>query len=287
MIRFLTFRKLLLSFAASALLFLGALAPMPAFANYAFVGSVTYTNNAGGTGTVSYTPTTGNTLIVYASANTATSGLTLQDTHNSYVFIGNVGTNPSLGMWWAHVSSSGAQTITLSGTGTYGIFVKEVSGLGTSAFITGSFQSQHQSSPGIGANLITTSSNPNVSSQPAMLEGFSFASQAIGGADPSPAVGTTLGYAGRTVGWLGTSSQQGATNEDIRITSTGTQPVTFGSVSSNQFDDFFTVAAAFSEGGGGGGPSNNQQLMQLGVGKLIQPNKPAANDSEYSRKKAG
>jgi hypothetical protein len=209
---------------------------------YAFVGSGTYTNGSGGTGSVSYSPTVGNTLIVYAYASSV-SGLTLSDGSNTYTFLGNV---QNFGMWWAHVASS-ASTISLSGTSTYGIFVKEVSGLATSAYIASSFQSQEQDGPGIGANAVTTSSNPNVSSAPAMLEGCSMCVQAVTGNDVGPAVGTTLAYTGRTMGWLGGVSQQGAANEDIRITSTGTQPVTFGSVSGNQFDTFYTVAAAFVE----------------------------------------
>lgn len=220
---------------------------------YAFVNSGTFNNSAGAAGSVNYTPTTGNTLIVCASANTATSGLTLSDTHNTYNFLGNVGTNPSLGMWWANVTSSGAQTISLTGTGTYGMFVKEISGLATSSFIASSFQSQQQNGPGVGANIVTTSSNPNVTSQPAMLQGFSINTNPVtGGADAGPATGTTLAFIGRTVGWLGSGSQQAAQDEDIRITSTGTQPVTFGAVSGNQFDTFLTVAAAFIEAGSGG-----------------------------------
>ena len=97
--------------------------------------------------------------------------------------------------------------------------------------------------------MVTTSAAPNATSAPAMVWGLSVDTNASTGRwhDPGPALGTGSSYTSRTVGWLGGSSQQAALAEDIRVTSTGTQAITFGAVSGNQFDSFITVAAAFAE----------------------------------------
>lgn len=221
---------------------------------YGFVGSGTFTNTVGGAASVNYSPTIGNLLPVAALTNANPSGLTLSDTHNTYNFIGSTsGGGIFLGLWWANVTTGGALTFTLSGAGTYGLWVPEYSGLGASPLIAGSFQTGSQGSPGVGTNILTTTTNPNVTTTPAMLFGISANINALTGpnGDAGPSVGTTLAYNSRAVGWLGSGSQQGALAEDFRITSSGANPITFGTVSGNQFDTFVTLAVAFSEFGAG------------------------------------
>jgi hypothetical protein len=216
---------------------------------YSFVGS-----NSTESATVTYTATAGNTLIVVNAGQTIGSSLTLSDTNNTYSFVGGSSTVSTLliNAWIAPVTVGGSLTINLtptSGNG-FGIYVAEYSGLGS--LVASSFQSQVQAGPGIGANILTTSSNPNVTSAPAMLWGFSLNANALSTPSPDvgPSVGTTLSYTSRTIGWLGSSTNQVALAEDIRITSTGTNPITFGSVSGNQFDGFATIAFAIAEASG-------------------------------------
>jgi hypothetical protein len=239
---------------------------------YAFVGSGTFSNNIGAAGSVNYTPITGNTLIVYAFANGATSGLTLSDGTNTYNYLGGTASG-FLGMWWAHVTSSGPVTISLSNSGTFGIFVKEFSGLASVAYVTSSFQQQVQGGATVGANTVSTGTSPNVTSVPALLDGITVVSNALFGTDPTATVGTTLAYIGRTVGWLGNSSQQAATNEDVRITSAGSQPVNFGAVSGNQFDTFYTCGAAFAESSGAvfDGTASAASSVSTGTGGTALP----------------
>jgi hypothetical protein len=216
---------------------------------YAYVGSATpYSNPSSGVGTVSYAPTVGNTLLVAAYLNGPGTGYTLQDGSNTYGYLGESASG-YLALWSAHVATGGSLTLGFGGAnGVYGLQVWEYSGLATSAYISGSFQSQVQAGPGVGANAITTSSNPNATSAPAMVWGISVNSNAFvgGSGDAGPALGTSSSFNSRTVGWIGTTLQA-ALAEDIRVTATGTKAITFGSVSGNQFDTFDTVAAAFVE----------------------------------------
>jgi len=219
---------------------------------YAFVNSGTFYNNAGtGSASVSYSATLGNTLLVAAITQTVGSSLTLSDTENTYSFLGATIVEGGfyLNLWEAHVTTGGSLTISLPGGPTYGMYVPEYSGLATSAYISSSFQSGAQVGPSLGANTITTGSNPNATSAPAMVFALSVNIQAISGpnGDPGPSLGTSFSFNSRTVGWLGSSSQQTALAEDIRVTSTGTQAMTFGCTGNLQFDTALTVAAAFVE----------------------------------------
>jgi hypothetical protein len=218
---------------------------------YAFVGSPTaFYSSGGASASLSYSPTVGNTLLVAAVTNGAGSGLTLSDGSNTYNYLGTVqigGIYTSL--WWANVTTGGSLTISLSGT-SYGLQAWQYSGLATSAYIASSFQSQGQGGLGVvNANILTTTSNPNVTTAPAMLWGLSVDISALtsAGTAPAPNVGTGSAYTGRTVGWLGGSSQQVAQAEDIRETSTGTAAITFGTSNNNQYDNFATIAVAFAE----------------------------------------
>jgi hypothetical protein len=257
-ITFIRLRRLMPSLAAVFAIAFAGLVPQPAYAAYAFVNSGTYSLATGGSASVTYTATAGNTLVVYANTVTAGSGLTLSDGSNTYTYLGDVtGASQYLSMWWAHVTTGGSLTITLSGAQTYGLVVMEYSGLATSAYIAGSFQSQFQGGPGSAANAVTTSAEPSVTSVPAMLGGLTVNSNALSGgsSDTVPVLGTLLAYNSRTVGWLGTVSQQAALAEDVRITSTGTNPIAFGA-GGGQFDNFYTVAAAFAETTGGSCTNN-------------------------------
>jgi hypothetical protein len=218
---------------------------------YAFVNSGQFHNSAGAVGSVSYSATLGNTLIVPVLSTTATP--TITDGSNTYTLLGATAALASnfLALFLAPVTTGGA--LTISSGATFGIYVAEYSGLAASAFIAGSFQSNTQVPNAIGADILTTTSNPNVTSIPAMLWGFCVDINGLSGTEPGPTAGTTpISYAATShaAGWLGTGSNQTALAEDTRITSTGsTAPITFGTVSGNQFSGYLTVAAAFIEGG--------------------------------------
>lgn len=213
---------------------------------YVFIGSGTFSNNVGASGSINYTATAGNTLKVYSLTNAVPTGLTISDGSNTYTLLGSVtGGGVFLGEWRAHVATGGALTIIMSAAGTYGMWLEEISGLATSSFIAGSFQSQTQNGPGVGANILTTSANPNATSAPAMVSAFSVNVNAftVPSSDAGPSLGTSSAFNSRTVGWIGVA-QQAALAEDIRVTVTGTKAMTFGTVSGNQFDTFLTVASA-------------------------------------------
>src|ERR1700677_4380795 len=218
---------------------------------YAFVGSGSAYNGSGANLTVTYSPTVGNTLLVCAAAQTAGGSLTPSDGSNTFNYIGTTVAENGLyeSLWWVHVTTGGSLTTGFGVSGIFGLYIGEYSGLSATPYISSSFQTGAQIGPSLGANTITTSSNPNVTSVPAMLWGFSFNIQTLinVSADPGPQLGTTLAYNSRTIGWLGSGTTQAALAEDIRVTTTGTNPVTFGSTGNGQFDTFLTVAAAFTE----------------------------------------
>jgi hypothetical protein len=223
---------------------------------YTFVNSGQFHSSIGATGSASYSATLGNTLLVAVLSGTGTPGVT--DGFNTYTLLG--ATTPSfasvfLAIYSANVTTGGSLTVASGSTNTNGIYVAEYSGLAASAFIPSSFQFGTQVPNAIGANIITTTANPNVTSVNAMLWGFSVDNNALSGTEPGPAAGTSpIAYAATShaAGWLGTGSNQSALAEDTRITSTGsTTPITFGTVSGNQFSGYLTIAAAFLESGVG------------------------------------
>jgi len=230
---------------------------------YAYVGSANNYDTSGATNlAASYSPTVGNTLIV-AAVTEATTGIS--DGHNTYNAVGSTNAFGSsyVTVVEANVTTGGSLSIASSAT-TLGIYVVEYSGLATSALISGSFESAAQGSPGAGANVLATTTEPDVTSVPAMLWEFIVDVQsANGGTNPAPTVGTTTAFTSRTVGWVGGSSNQSAVAGDTRITSSGSYHATGGVNSSSQYDNFFIVAAAFVEGSASG-PSN-QSLPLTGV----------------------
>ena len=222
---------------------------------YAFVGSNGILSH-----TLTYTATLGNTLIVATATNTTTVGLVVGDTANTYTYLGGAaGSNPGMALFVAPVTTGGALTLVTSGTGgggaTYAMAVWEYSGLAASPYIASSFQYQQQPGPGTGTNAITTASNPNVTSAPAMLFGIAcnVGNALQGGTDNGPVLGTAFAYNSRTVpNWIGGASQAAALAEDIRITSTGTAAITFTAGSGSGADTYQCIAAAFIEYGGTG-----------------------------------
>jgi hypothetical protein len=224
-------------------------------AAYAFVGSATpfFNTSAAAGGHVTYTPAAvGNTLIVVVSGNAVSTAITVSDGVNTYTLVGGSGTNPSLGLWVTTVTSVTSLTIAASG-GSFGIQVFEYSGLASTPLIAGSFEGQQQAGPGVGANALTAGTASDVTTVPALLFGISANAGSLAGFnDAGPALGTTLSYNPRTVGWIGGASQQSALAADVRITSAGNNSVNFGSVSGNQFDTFQTIQAAFAESGPSG-----------------------------------
>ena len=221
---------------------------------YSFIGSGVSSATAGGTTrTITYSPTIGNTLIAVAMTDTLGSNLVINDGANIYTYISSITSGSSyLNLFSAPVTGS-TSTISLTKSGgggnLYGFYVAEYSGLSSNAYIVSSFQSQYQNGPGSGANLLTTTANPNITSVPAMLWAFTCDfSQLAGGANVGvPAAGTSLSYNSRAVAWVSGGAANSAVAEDIRITSTGTNPATFTAGSALQFDQFFTIAAAFLE----------------------------------------
>jgi hypothetical protein len=249
-----------------------------ASAAYAYVGSGQFHNGSGASGSVTYSPTVGNTLLVAVLANTATP--TVSDGSNTYALLGSstILSSSYLSLYEAHVTTGGSLTIAAAGTTTYGIYVAEYSGLATSAYVASTFKSgTYPGSGTIGANVLVTTSNANVTSVPALLWGFSADLNAFSNSDPGPSAGTSpinFTSTSHNPGWLGTGSQQTALAEDTRITTTGTNGVTFGTTGSgggNQYDGFITISAAFAEAGGGGGGSNNQSLSLMGVSRTYWP----------------
>src|ERR1700733_7162462 len=138
-----------------------------------FVNSANNFNTAGGVLSVSYSPTVGNTLLVAVMSNTTTT--TVSDGSNTYSKLGATAElgGFALSLLSAQVTTGDTLTIAASGTTVFGIYVAEYSGLSATPFISGSFESGAQGGPGIGANNITTTANPDVSSVPALLWGFS------------------------------------------------------------------------------------------------------------------
>jgi hypothetical protein len=139
---------------------------------------------------------------------------------------------------YAQNAIAAATTITLTETaGSHldGLYVADYSGIATTnAFLGGA--SAVRSSSGIGANLITTGNVTGVSSS-ALLVGFTF--DATGGAVPTAGTSPTV-FTGRAAVWNSSTSLP----EDAIISSN--VAATWGTVSGNQFDTFYSGAMAFA-----------------------------------------
>jgi len=211
---------------------------------YAFVNSGSGTTNA-----LTYSPTPGNYLIVMSVTSTgggspiasiADNGSGSWTTQIATVSSGGDGQFMTLFTCGSAASSVTTITLTYSGgtPGTVALAVVEYSGLSPTGFIGPSTQN-FQTTPGTAANAITTT-NVNVTAQPAALFGWS--ANMTGNAGTT--AGTLLGFTRRI---------NVATNfiEDVRVTATGNALAT--ATTSHAADDFSSYAFAISEGGGGGG----------------------------------
>lgn len=130
------------------------------------------------------------------------------------------------------------------------IYIAEYSGFDTTApFHTGEFSIQLQTTPGTGANAISSGNTPALSAQPAGLIGVCLA-QNTGN---QLSAGTALSFTSRGAFWdYANDNDGGGTNpffaliEDVRLTATTAAAATF-SGTAGASDSYMTVAVVFKE----------------------------------------
>jgi hypothetical protein len=222
---------------------------------YGFVQAGFNYNTAGssaGLASSAITVTAGNTLLCWIFATGNGVGQTPTGNGNTFVSVfatAQMSGTAYLQCWICQNANAGSTAITQGvGPAVYGIYVEELSGLVTTGGVLGS-NSAIQNLGVTGANILSPG-NVNVTSVPAGVFGFSVSQSAYagGGNVGDPQTGTSLAYNGRAVGWLGSSSNNTAQAEDIRVTSIGNIATTFG-ITNDQFNQFATGMVAIAEAG--------------------------------------
>jgi hypothetical protein len=143
--------------------------------------------------------------------------------------------------WKFNNSLGGANTVTLSlssASTSTGIWIKEISGVTTTAFDKSA--GQLQTAPTTAADALTSGATATLSAQPALVSGLSVITGAASGI---PAVGT--GFTDGGAGWAGISA---ARSENERVTGTTGVAATFTAASNVAH---LTVVAVFTEAAAG------------------------------------
>lgn len=152
-----------------------------------------------------------------------------------------------LARYVAKIANGGSTTITvtLDSAASYRFGgVVEVSNCSDYDSAAAAHNEAFQNAPGTGTDAITSGATPTLTSQPALISGWSMNS--AGSGDPTPGTGFTDGGSCETV-FSGTALIR---FEHKRVTATTGQAATFTGAFGSQH---ITSVAAFLESGGGGG----------------------------------
>lgn len=139
----------------------------------------------------------------------------------------------------------GSTTITANysgGSATFrAIAVKEIGGSAQGYDdVAGAHAGQFQNAPGLGSDLVTTGNTPTLSTQPALISGWSIGQ--AGTSDVAPSEGT--GFTNNGVSWNFGSPSIYLIGESKRVTATTGLAATFTAVVNSKF---ISVAAVFLE----------------------------------------
>lgn len=206
--------------------------------------------NSSNSNVITVAPNAGNhlTLVSRTSSGSGTPTITGAVTNGSTALTNIVATYQSAGGDWFTVmelrnvpSGTTSITVTYSGgtPGSCGLLAIECSGLATSSTLIANSAGNFQAAPGTGADVITSGSATNITSQPAYMLGI------IGNYGNSD---TTAG-----TGWtnrFGTGTSNDWCVIDKRVTSTGNQQVLATAPSHGNTDNYDTFLVAYAEPGG-------------------------------------
>ena len=239
-----------------------------AHAAYTFVAA----HKANGVATLSLTVTAGQNLVILAAdEETNNSTLTIADGTNTYVVRGTVNDgfhNATRTLIDCLSPTPGTYTLTLSGATNPNMEVLVYTGL--AAFSAGSFQSVFAQNPALTTDSAATAAITPTSYPAAII--------AMGAFTSITTFTAGTGFTGRAV----TTWQfgNGVLAEDLELAS-GSHIASYTPGAANA--NLALVAGAYLESASP--PPRKSNMSMMGVSKLIR-HKPAANDSEYTRKEA-
>jgi hypothetical protein len=263
------FSRIVKAFALSCLLII--VIPMTAHAAFVAVGNGHNTANGN---TITYTATAGNTLIVgaFTSAGGGSPTATIADNGTGSTWTTQLATTTFASQFvtfFTGVAGTGVTTITVTfsgGTpGNVFLGVLEYSGLSPTGFLgisTGNLQAVPGSAAGTGTNAVT-STNVNVTSQPAALIGWfwEFGGNGGGSAGTSP------------IAFTRRLNIAGIMTEDARVTATG-NAVANATNSNASVDTMLSFAIAISEGSSGAALAGAASDTTSGTGALTNGSAP-------------
>ena len=283
--RFSTFRQLLLSLAAGALLTITALSSPPVFAAIAFVAQAENSSAAGVTALAcssTLTLAAGDIVEfqVYGQVPSSTD-LTITDGLGDAYVLEATSTAVLSGSTFLYTyvaQNSAAGTATpqaVTSTGTIsGVYAKQIRGGATSGAVLGSASNVVIGGPGTGANIVVSGTVSIPSAQNVLISGFTINPQSQ---TPLATAGTSpLAFTGRTAVWSVLGGGTAFTvPEDIRVVgASGNVQATYGvSGGGAQFDNFGTNVTVYAEAGGGGGRTGaaSNYLVNHTIDYLLRP----------------
>jgi hypothetical protein len=261
----------------SILLLLALALPFAAQASYTYNTSGA---NASSGNTVTMSPATGALVVVFSVTSGGGGTPTITCSDNSSSAWANASNNVVVSglhysVCYTLSAAAGVTTITVTynggNPGSINIAAASYTGMGSPSFVAVAAPNV-QVSPGTATNAIVSNSVACGSTN-ALFVGFSTDVSV----DNTFSAGT-----GFTQRYSNDPNLLGMLIEDPNTEVTGSQTATF-STAAHGTDTFASLAIAFANHGGATRTNQNGSLM--GVSKLIQQ-KPPANDSNYSHKKA-
>lgn len=217
------------------------------------ITSGTDTTSSGNTLVVTKSFTVGNAadvFLTFPSTRTVSSIVSSPaETWTSLGVVTDTSNGQKVARYAATITGGGSTTITVTldaASSFRFIGVVEVSNTSGYDSAAAAQNGAFQNAPGTGTDAISSGATPTLTSQPALISGWSM--NTAGSGDPTPGTGFTDGGSCETV-FSGTALVR---FEYKRVTSTTGQAATFTGAFGSQH---VTMVAAFLESGGGGGGS--------------------------------